>query len=342
MKTIPATLKQVFTLRWNPNKDLAVVALSWILVVGALYTATAIVGQAVWGGMAYFFHYAVVGAALCGVGIPLYWMTVVRRRPIADLGIATHWLGRSLVRCNWFSRRSCTSIRWRRFSFRPSNNSCRWLLWRFTNRLLRGDLLARVGSVAFGGSFWYHPHDPVGFGLVCGVHIGYGMPASETITLFFVGVMFAVVFADQKRLHPVAHLPADGAVGHLDPRWVDTAMAAALGFVEVLILMFVFVWWQRGARGNTGASGAVEALQLRALPGARGDDDEAHAAQIPVRRRLLGNPPVSARHIPALRAPRGRLAALPLGLLALARERKYLPLRSGARECAYGRPPRAG
>jgi hypothetical protein len=97
MQTITATLRQVFTLRWNPNKDLAVVALSWVLVVGALFTATVIVGQAVWGGMAYFFLYAVVGAALCGVGIPLYWMTVVRRRSIADLGLTKHWLGRSLV-----------------------------------------------------------------------------------------------------------------------------------------------------------------------------------------------------------------------------------------------------
>jgi hypothetical protein len=58
MKTITATLKQIFTLRWNPNIDLAIVAVSWILVVGALYTATMIVGQGEWGGMAYFSTFA--------------------------------------------------------------------------------------------------------------------------------------------------------------------------------------------------------------------------------------------------------------------------------------------
>ena len=40
---------------WKSNKDLTAVALSWLLVVGSLYTATVIVGPDVWGGMAYFF-----------------------------------------------------------------------------------------------------------------------------------------------------------------------------------------------------------------------------------------------------------------------------------------------
>jgi hypothetical protein len=100
MTTITATMQKqdkVHLFRWKLNKDLTVLALSWLLVVGALYTATFIVGQGVWGGMAYFFLYAVVGAALFGVGIPLYWMTVIRKRPVTELGITTRLLGVSLV-----------------------------------------------------------------------------------------------------------------------------------------------------------------------------------------------------------------------------------------------------
>ena len=98
MTTISSTMfKQVLSLRWKPNKDLAVVALSWLLVVGSLFTATVIVGSNVWGGMAYFALYAVVGALLFGVGLPLYWMVIVRRRPLSDLGFTTRWLGLSLV-----------------------------------------------------------------------------------------------------------------------------------------------------------------------------------------------------------------------------------------------------
>ena len=100
MTTITATMQKqdkVHLFCWNPNKDLAALAVSWLLVVGALYTATFIVGQGIWGGMAYFILYAVLGATLFGVGIPLYWMAVVRKRPVTELGITTRLLGVSLV-----------------------------------------------------------------------------------------------------------------------------------------------------------------------------------------------------------------------------------------------------
>jgi len=71
-------LRQIFAVHWRPSWDLAMVAVSWLLVVGALYTATTFVGQNVWGGMAYFVLYALVGATLFGVGRPLYWTVVVR------------------------------------------------------------------------------------------------------------------------------------------------------------------------------------------------------------------------------------------------------------------------
>ena len=81
------TLKKILTIYWKPNSDLAILALSWVLVVGAIYTATNIIGRELWGGIGYFLFYAVLGALLCGVGLPLYWMTVVRQRTLADLGI---------------------------------------------------------------------------------------------------------------------------------------------------------------------------------------------------------------------------------------------------------------
>lgn len=95
--TVVTTLKKIFAFHWNPGKDLVAVAISWLLVVGVLYTATVIVGTSIWGGMAYFFLYALLGATLCGIGIPLCWMAVVRKRPLADLGITTRWLWPSLA-----------------------------------------------------------------------------------------------------------------------------------------------------------------------------------------------------------------------------------------------------
>jgi hypothetical protein len=66
-------------------------------VTGSLYTATFIIGSDTGGGFLYFLCYGLVTAALFGVGIPLYWTVVVRKRPLADLGITTRLLGVSLI-----------------------------------------------------------------------------------------------------------------------------------------------------------------------------------------------------------------------------------------------------
>jgi hypothetical protein len=85
-------VKKIFVFRWQPGRDLSAVLISWILVVSALYSATVIVGTEVWGGMGYFFLYAVFGAGFFGVGFPIYWTVVVRKKPLSELGISTHWL----------------------------------------------------------------------------------------------------------------------------------------------------------------------------------------------------------------------------------------------------------
>jgi hypothetical protein len=85
--SIKNVTKQIFTIRWKPNRDLIVLAISWILVVGSLSMSTFVIGQEVLGGMGYFFMYALIGATVCGVGIPLYWTVKVKQRPISDLGL---------------------------------------------------------------------------------------------------------------------------------------------------------------------------------------------------------------------------------------------------------------
>jgi hypothetical protein len=69
--SLASLVKQVFTLRWRPGRDLLAVAVSWLLVTGTLYIATNVVGSTVAGGMAYFFLYAVLTATAFGLGIPL-------------------------------------------------------------------------------------------------------------------------------------------------------------------------------------------------------------------------------------------------------------------------------
>jgi hypothetical protein len=262
MMTSTATpLKQVLSIRWNLGKDLAVVALSWLLVVGALYTATVIVGQTVWGGLAYFFLYAVVGATLFGIGIPLYWMTVVRRRSIADLGLTTKRWGLSLVLQVIFA----TLLYFGTFAkvqLPPIEEllplvALALTIGFFEAVFWRGWVLLRLEE-----AFGIIPAILLGSALYAAYHIGYGMPLSEMIFLFFIGILFAVVFRLTKNiliLWPV--FQPMGQLVTLIKDQLTQPLLAALGFAEVLILMLVLVWlagrYQRKHQRQGGAAPAA-------------------------------------------------------------------------------------
>ena len=74
-------------------------------------------------------------------------------------------------------------------------------------------------------------------------HIGYGMPASEMVFLFFIGVMYAVAFRLTRNifiLWPV--FQPMGQLVTLIKDGLELPLLASLGFVEVLIGMLVLVW----------------------------------------------------------------------------------------------------
>jgi len=234
--------KQVFWVRWKPNRDLAMVAISWLLVVGALYTATNIVGQDVWGGIAYFLLYAVIAATLCGVGIPLYWTVVVRKRPVSDLGLTTRWLGLSLI----------LQVAFAALQFLPTLSKTTFPSFQDFIPLLalalaigffeaifwRGWVLLRLEE-----AFGFLPALILGSALYAAYHIGYGMPSSEMVFLFFIGILYAVTFRLTKNvfiLWPI--FQPMGQLVTLIKDGLSLPLPAAIGFVEALILMLVLVW----------------------------------------------------------------------------------------------------
>jgi membrane protease YdiL (CAAX protease family) len=235
-------LTDLFTFRWKPGKDLAAVIVSWFLVVGGLYTATMIVGPTTGGGLPYFFLYAVVTATLFGVGIPLYWTVVVRKRPLSDLGLTTRLLGLSLIiqvvlaTLQFFS------------GFRGVNPpaleelipliALALTIGFFEALFWRGWVQLRLEE-----AFGILPGIVLGAALYAVYHIGYGMPISEIAFLFVIGLMFAVVFRLTKNvfiLWPL--LQPMGQLITLIKDGLSLPLIAALGFVEVLAVMFVLVW----------------------------------------------------------------------------------------------------
>ena len=246
MATVTAApLKQILAVRWKPNKDLAVVALSWVLVVAALYAATVIVGSKVWGGMAYFFLYAIVGATLCGLGIPLYWMAVVRRRPVADLGLTTKRWGISLavqaVLAVLLYFATLAKVQLPPVEQLLPLVALSLTIGFFEAVFWRGWVLLRLEE-----AFGIIPAILLSSVLYAAYHVGYGMPLSEMVFLFFIGVMFAVVFRCTKSiliLWPV--FQPMGQLVTLIKDQLTLPLLAALGFAEVLLLMLVLVWLAR-------------------------------------------------------------------------------------------------
>jgi membrane protease YdiL (CAAX protease family) len=235
-------VKQVLTFRWKPNLDLAVVAISWLLVVGALYTANVIVGPELGGGIPYFLLYALLGAALFGVGIPVYWMVVVRRRPLADLGITTHWLGLSILLQLVFAglqyMGTLAQVQRPPLEQLVPLIALALAIGFFEALFWRGWLLLRLEE-----SFGIIPAVLLGSLLYAFYHIGYAMPLDEIAFLFFVGVMFAVIFRLTKSVFIL--WPAFQPMGQLVTLIRDgltLPLISTLGFVEVLVVMLVLVW----------------------------------------------------------------------------------------------------
>jgi membrane protease YdiL (CAAX protease family) len=192
--------------------------------------------------MAYFFTYAIGAAALCGVGLPLFWTVVIRRRPVADLGITTKQLGLSLLlqvifaALQYFPTLSKTGL--------PAFENFLPLLALalaigfFEAVFWRGWVLLRLED-----AFGFIPALILGSALYAAYHVGYGMPASEMGFLFFIGVLYAVTFRLTRNVFLLwPFFQPMGQLVTLIKDGLSLPLPAALGFGEALILMFVLVW----------------------------------------------------------------------------------------------------
>jgi uncharacterized protein len=257
-------LNTIATFRFNPGRDLYAVLASCLLVTGALYTATFIVGTDTAGGMLYFLIYAIVTATLFGVGIPLYWTVVVRRRPLEDIGITRRFLGISLMiqfviaGFQFFAALRDTSF--------PAMGQLLPLLALalsigfFEAVFWRGWVLLRLEE-----AFGLLPALVLGSALYAAYHVGYGMAVSEMVFLFFIGLMFAVVFRLTKSVFIIWPLfqPMGQLITLLD-EGLPLPPIAALGFFQVLIVMLVLVWLAgRYYKKHPGSASASKAPVLQ-------------------------------------------------------------------------------
>ena len=232
---------------------MAVVALSWVLVVAALRTATTIVTPD--RGFLYFLVYAVVGATMLGLGIPLGWMVVFRRRPISDLGLSAHrWPVSLALQAVFAVLLYLAAYRGAVVDLPPTLQlvplvTLALTIGFFEAVFWRGWVLLRLVE-----SFGAVPAILLGSLLYAAYHIGYGMDLREMVFLFFIGIMFAVVFLITRSvliLWPVFQ-PMGQLVTLIEDR-LTLPFLATVGFAKVLIVMVALVFLAGRYQGKRGA-----------------------------------------------------------------------------------------
>lgn len=239
MTSIGYRVRDVFRLRWRPSKDLLAVAASWILVVGALYTATFVIGDKVLGGMGYFLTYAILGALVFGFGIPVTWTFFVRKRSIAELGLTRKHLVLSIV-IQVAAAGIQLALAWKTFTLPPFLTllplvTLALTIGFFEAVFWRGWVQSRLED-AFGAI----PGIILGSALYALYHVGYGMPWSEMLFLFGIGLMFAVIFRITKSVFILWPLfQPFGQLMTLVKDGLTLPWAASLGFIDVLAAMIV-------------------------------------------------------------------------------------------------------
>ena len=235
-------IKPILAIQWKPNRDLAIVAVSWLLVTGTLYLSNVVIGAEVGGGLVYFALYAVLAATLFGVGIPLYWTVVIRKKPLEALGITKRRLGISvLVQLALGALLYSTTLA--RSDLPPASQlvpliTLSLAIGFFEAVFWRGWVQLRLEE-----AFGLIPSILLGSALYAAYHVGYGMPVSEITSLFFIGILFAVVFRLTTNVFILWPLfQPMGQLFTLINDGLELPLISSLGFVEVLAVMFVLVW----------------------------------------------------------------------------------------------------
>jgi len=235
-------VRKLLEVRWNPSADTVAVIVSCALVTASLYAATFIATPERGGGMPYFFLYAGLTATVFGVGLPLGWMVIHRRRPIADLGITRQRLGVSLG-IQLVLAILLYFVTLARVALPPLRELAPLLglaltVGFFEAVFWRGWVFARLEE-----AFGLIPALVLGALLYAAYHVGYGMPLSEIGFLFIIGVVYAVVFRLTRSvfiLWPL--LQPMGQLVTLVKDGLSLPVLATLGFVDVLALMALLIW----------------------------------------------------------------------------------------------------
>jgi len=222
--------------RYTPDGRALIAMLGSIaLVVGALSCATYVATPS--RGVAYFLLYAIAGALAFGVALPLGYTAFVRREGPESLGITAKRLPSSLILqaicCAPLVPKLIVSMR----GIDPESMlplvALALSIGFFEAVFWRGWVYGTLER-----SFGVVPALILGAALYAVYHVGYGMPASEMLFLFFIGLMFNAAFALRGNIFILwPFFQPSGQLVTVIKDGLRLPTIATLGFAEALVGM---------------------------------------------------------------------------------------------------------
>lgn len=235
----PVLRQMLGDIHWRPNRDTLVALISYILVVGGLFTAFQIFTTE--QVAANFITFGPVTLAGLGVVLPVLYTVLVRHRPLADLGLTRRQLIPSVM--------LGLLLGWDTYRNTIATQNIAWT----RDMVPLVTMALTVGlfeAIFFRG--WLQLRFEEAFGMVPGIvlgalcyglyHVGYGMTWDEMLFLFGLGLVFAAVFRLTRNVAVLwpFYTPVGGLYSNLSDG-LTLPFEATYGFVLTLGLMVAVI-----------------------------------------------------------------------------------------------------
>lgn len=232
-------MKEFSWFKFSFGKEIYAVLIMWCLVVSSLYTAFQVFTTD--RVAANFITFGFGTILICGIGLPLAYMKIIKGMNLDSLGISREKIIPSIILGIVLA-----AVQYSQTLANVTFPSLQNLVPLVTMGLAVG----LFENIFFRG--WMQQRFENAFGLVPGIllaslfyslyHIGYGMTWSEMYVLFYVGIFYAVVFRITQNifiLYPF--LTPSGALYNSIKEGLMLPFEATYGFVIVIALSIVTI-----------------------------------------------------------------------------------------------------
>lgn len=256
---LAATARMPAGISWahrHPDRvDLAVLILLYVAVVGMFRIAFTVFTTDNVPGL--FLTFA--GGLLLGVGVPVWYSTWIRRRPLRSLGLGGHALRPTLALALVFGCVQFVIMFWG-YSLPAPVNWVPLLVMSLTVGLFeavffRGFIQGRLEE-----SFGTVPGVVGAATLYALYHVGYGMNASEIVFLFGLGIVYAIAYRLVNNILVLWPLltPIGAFFNNIEAGDIELPWASIAGFANLLAVMAMIIWLATRHQRRIASAGLVQ------------------------------------------------------------------------------------